>query len=315
MTPGHPPPKGNGMASTPSAPSATVSTKALPFLALILGSACLAFGPLLVRVADVSPIASVFWRLGLATPLLLLVALVMARRDGRWGGGGGASFGSLKNLPWGLAALAGLFFGADLPAWHLGIMQTTSANATLFGNGAAFMLAGWALIWGGEAPDRRNLSALGLALLGTLLLLGASARISVDHLVGDLLCLLGTSLYTGYLIILIRLRSEHPTATILGIATGIAALVVLPMALLWPGNFWPQDWTPVIIYALSSQFIGQGLVIYATGSLSATVIGIGLLVQPILSALIGWSFFGEIMNPAQAIGAAFVCAALVLVRR
>lgn len=302
---------GAGMqsASTLPAPAPTPApapSRALPFTALIIGSACLAFGPLLVRLSDVSPVSAAFWRLGLATPLLLLATFAFGSRQ---------ALPSLRTIPWGLAALAGLFFGADLPAWHFGILQTTTANATLFGNGAAFLLAGWAMIWGGEPADRQNLASLALALVGTLLLLGASAEIGTAHLVGDLLCLLGTSLYTGYLIILMRLRSRFATGTILTIATAVAAVVVLPFALLAPGSFWPTDWSPVLTYAVTSQFIGQGLVIFATGSLPAAVVGVGLLVQPILSAASGWLIFGETFNLTQGTGAAIICLALVLVRR
>lgn len=292
------------MSSAP--PAAVPARRALPFAALIFGSACLAFGPLLVRLSDVSPVSSAFWRLSLSTPLLLLATFAFGSR---------AALPSLRQIPWGLAILAGIFFGADLSAWHFGIMQTTTANATLFGNGAAFLLAGWAMIWGGEPADKQNLAALALALAGTLLLLGASAEIGMAHLVGDLLCLLGTSLYTGYLIVLMRLRAKFATGTILTIATAAAAVVVLPFALLAPGSFWPGDWSPVLTYAVTSQFIGQGLVIFATGSLPAAVIGIGLLVQPILSAASGWLLFGETLNLTQALGAAIICAALVLVRR
>src|SRR3546814_14001888 len=63
------------------------------FPAMILGSSCLALGPLMVRVADVGPLASGFWRLALAAPLRLLLAPMTgqarpaARRGGEeWGG-------------------------------------------------------------------------------------------------------------------------------------------------------------------------------------------------------------------------------------
>src|SRR3546814_16238372 len=44
------------------------------FPAMILGSSCLALGPWMVRVADVGPLASGFWRLALSAPPPLLLA-------------------------------------------------------------------------------------------------------------------------------------------------------------------------------------------------------------------------------------------------
>ena len=55
-----------------------MSTRAqrFAFPAMILGSAALSFGPYLVRTSDVAPEASAFWRVGLATlPLFLLARL------------------------------------------------------------------------------------------------------------------------------------------------------------------------------------------------------------------------------------------------
>jgi drug/metabolite transporter (DMT)-like permease len=277
-----------------------------PLAALILGSALLAFGPLLVRLSDVGPIASAFWRMTLAAPVLVIVALWM-RRDG-----GGVP---LKGLPWGLAALAGFFFAADLASWHLGIVRTTTANATLFANTTAFMLAGWAILVKRQNPGASTLRALGLAGAGSLLLFGSSAQVSSAHLAGDLLSLCAAALYTGYLLTVIRLRDRLPTSTVLAMSTLASVVVLLPLALIEPGAIWPADWRPVVGLAISSQLLGQGLMVFASGKLPAPVIGIGLLVQPLVSAAAGWLVFGEVLGPVEMVGAALVAAALVMIRR
>lgn len=293
----------------PPAPSHLSAPRARPwpFAALVLGSACLALGPLLVRLSDVSAVSSAFWRMMLALPVLLVVATLARRGD--W------AAPALAALPFAGALLAGALFAVDLSLWHMGIERTTLANATLFGNGAAFMLAGWSIMVGGEQPHRRTLAALGLALAGIILLLGLSADLSPRHLAGDLFCLAASAFYAGYLIVVMRLRGRLSTATLLAMTTTASALILLPMALLAPGSFWPQDWLPLLALAVTSQLVGQGLLVFATGSLPATVIGVGLLVQPILSAVLGWLMFAEAMGPLELVGAAMVCAALVLVRR
>jgi drug/metabolite transporter (DMT)-like permease len=278
----------------------------LPVAALILGSSLLAFGPLLVRLSDVGPIASAFWRMALAAPVLLAVA-IWARRDG--------SGLSLTSLPWGFAIAAGFFFAADLAAWHLGIVRTTTANATLFANTTAFMLAGWAILVKRQNPGTGTLRALALAGAGSLLLFGSSAQVSPAHLAGDLLSLLAAALYTGYLLMVIRLRDRLPTSTVLAMSTLASVVLLLPLALLEPGSIWPTDWRPVAGLAVSSQLLGQGLMVFASGKLPAPVIGIGLLVQPLVSAAAGWAVFGEVLGPVELVGAALVAAALVLVRR
>lgn len=286
--------------------SETLPASRWPLVALLVGSALLAFGPLLVRLADVSTASSAFWRMSLAAPVLVAVAV--------WQRRGGAGI-PLKALPWGVALVAGFFFAADLVSWHGGIVRTTMANATLFGNATAFLMAGWVLVVQRQKASRPTLQALALAGAGTALLLGNSAQMSPEHLVGDMLSLFAAAFYTGYLLVIIRLRDRLPTATVLAMSTVVSSLLLLPVALMFPGQFWPTDWRPVVALAVSSQLLGQGLMVYASGKLPAPVIGIGLLVQPLVSAMAGWLIFGETLGPVELLGAAMVAAALVLVRR
>ena len=60
--------------------------------------------------------------------------------------------------------------------------------------------------------------------------------------------------------------------------------------------------------------IGQGLLVYAIGALPPLVVGLTLLTQPAISALIGWLVYGETLSPLDWVGAAAIAAALVLVR-
>ena len=104
------------------------------FLALIIGSTALAFGPWLVRLSGVGPVAAGFWRLSLALPFLFLLA-ALTRQPVHWP--------ARRMLL--LIGLAGFFFAADLAAWHVGIHMTKLANATLFGNMSSFAFALWGL--------------------------------------------------------------------------------------------------------------------------------------------------------------------------
>ena len=79
-------------------------------------------------------------------------------------------------------------------------------------------------------------------------------------------------------------------------------------------QIWPHDWTPVLLFALSSQVLGQGLLVFALGNLPPLVVGLVLLSQPAIAALIGWFAYGERLSPVDFVGAAAIAAALILVR-
>src|SRR3546814_19964337 len=71
--------------------------------------------------------------------------------------------------------------------------------------------------------------------------------------------------------------------------SSVATLPLLLGAALALGEtIMPQNWTPLIALALSSQVVGQGLLIWALPRFSPLVIGLTLLVQPAVAALAGW---------------------------
>jgi drug/metabolite transporter (DMT)-like permease len=51
------------------------------------------------------------------------------------------------------------------------------------------------------------------------------------------------------------------------------------------------------------------------GHVRPLVTGLAFLLQPVVSAVIGWLFYGEALSAPDWIGAALIAAAIVLVRR
>jgi drug/metabolite transporter (DMT)-like permease len=273
------------------------------FPALIAGNLVLALGPWMVRLADVGPVASGFWRVALAIPFLLLLAWrQQAGRDAP---------------PWSLVAIVvagGLFFAADLAAWHVGIGLTKLANASLFGNASSFVLVLYGFVMLRRLPRQVQALALLLAAAGAGLLMGSSYELSPKNFTGDLFCLAAGLLYTGYLIAVDRARRTMAPMPVLAIATAAAALPLLLLALALGQKVLPDDWTPLLILSFGSQVVGQGLLVYAVGYLSPVVVGLGLLAQPAAGAVIGRLAYGETFSLADGAGAVLIAVALVLIR-
>ena len=271
---------------------------------MIVSNIFLAMGPWMVRLADVGPVASGFWRLALAIPLLVLFA---------WHSGGRQSFriGGVIGLT---IILGGLFFAADLAAWHYGILRTKLANATLFGNSSSLLFAIYGFIVARMMPRKVQALALALALVGAILLLGSSYELSPEHLTGDLFAILAGLFYTFYLIAIDRARRVLAPMPVLALATVAGAAPLLLFALALGEQVIPGDWTPLILLSLGSQVIGQGLLVFAMGHLSPVVVGLGLLTQPAVTAVIGWYAYDERLSVTDGIGALLICVALVLIR-
>jgi drug/metabolite transporter (DMT)-like permease len=272
------------------------------FAALLTGATILAFGGWLIRLADVGPVASAFWRVTLAFPFLLLLVRVTDQpvpRDRR------------LIL---IALLAGVFFAANLAIWHSGVLLTRIANAMLFGNVASFLFVGYGFLCARRLPGPAQWVALALAVAGVALLLGRSYELSPDHVLGDLLCIIAGVSFTGYLIAMDQARGRLAALPTLAISTAAGIPILFVASLVMGQALMPTNWLPLILLAFGSQLIGQGLMVYAIGHLSPIVVGLTLLVQPAVGAALGWVFYDERLDMPDFIGMVAIAIALVLIR-
>ncbi|KAF0225379.1 MAG: hypothetical protein FD176_430 [Rhodospirillaceae bacterium] len=273
--------------------------------ALILGAVAIGFAPIFVRLSEVGPVATGFHRLFWSVPLFVLL---MYRAP------------ACRPSPgqWRVMALSGVFFAGDMIVWHLGIMLTSVANASLFTNMAPIFvaLALW-LIWR-QRPSARFVLALLVAFTGALALVGGAPVLSPERLTGDGLSLLSGLFYAGYILAVGRAREDLPTPLLMAVGGAVAALVILAAALALGETVWPsglRGWAVVLGLALVSQCAGQGLIAWGLAHVSASFAAVLLLLQPVVAVLMAWVLFAETLGTAQAVGAMVVLAGIHLARK
>ncbi len=287
--------------------------RALAFIALLAGGAAIAFSPIFVRLADVGPMQSAFWRVGLAVPFLGAWAAWAARRAR-------LDKNRADAPPMALAPVlaAGAFFAGDLAFWHLAIVYTSVANATLLANFAPIFvtLGGWLAF--GQRVTRLFLVALAISLGGAALLVGAGFGAAGTGLAGDAFGAVTAIFYGAYMLAIWRSRGTGGTAAVMALSTAVSALLLLPVALGWGGDLLPQSprgWLIVLALAVIPQVAGQSLIAYAMAHLPASLSSLSLLIQPVLAAVYAVAILGEGMQALQVAGAAVVLAGIYFARR
>jgi len=275
----------------------------LLFAALLGGNFALALGPWLVRLTDTGPVSAAFWRMFLALPFLMALAAVAKQR---------MTGIPIKTL--GLVAIGSLAFAGDLASWHIGIGMTRLGNATLFGNAGSIVLLFWGFIIARALPKGTEWLAIVFALSGAAILLGRSLEISTTTFVGDLFCVTAGLLYAVYLLTLQGARGQFGSWSLLVWVSVFACPVLLALAIALGEPIWPTDWTPIVLLFVSSQLIGQGLLVYSLGHFPPLVIGLTLLTQPAIAAVVGWSVFGEVLTWLDIVGMVLLGSALVVAR-
>ncbi|TSJ63041.1 DMT family transporter [Starkeya sp. 3C] len=299
------------------------------FFAVVFAALCIGFSPVLVRYADVGPAATGFWRLFFALGPTVVWAFAERRAAGRRPGAAGARRGpSARQFL--LAAIAGLFFGADLVAFHSGLARTSTANAVLLGNLAVVFVFVFGWVFLRERPTRGLLIALVMALSGTLLIISSSAvsgaasgRYAVS-VAGDALCVAAALFYAGYMLTTraVRRAGTGDAAPLGGgmaslIATSSGAVLCIGWAVATGEVLIPQSLQgllAVIGLGLIAHATGQGLATFALGRLPAGLISVVLLLQIVVGVALAALLFGEVPSLAVFAGGMLVVAGVATAR-
>jgi drug/metabolite transporter (DMT)-like permease len=281
--------------------------KPLAIAALLLGAAAIAVAPVFVRLSDTSPAASAFWRMALAAPVLWLWVFASERNS--------VPTGKTQSK---LLIFAGICFAGDLAAWHWSIAFTSVANATLELNFAPIFVTIGAWLLFGQRVSKLFLAALLVTLAGATLLIGPNAGTPGNALLGDGLGVLAGLFYACYMLAIKSATATVSTARIMAVSTTVAAVALLPYALLTAEHVLPQSaygWLILIGMALLAHVLGQSLIAYGFAHLPASFSSVTLLMQPVFAALYAWTLLGEAMGLNQIAGGAIVLLGIYLAKR
>ena len=294
-------------AAGPRAPVAWVLS------ALIMGALFAGASTLFVRLSDLGPVSSAFYRAFLALPVLWLAM--------GWETRAAASVPprALGRGEYGLLALAGLFFAGDLFFWHLAIMNTAVANATLLATLSPVYVTAILFVLFGDRVRPLFLGGTALAVAGAGLLMGDSFAFRPDRLLGDVYGLITGLFLAGYMVTVGRLRQTAGigTGTLMFWSTLVTAATLLPLALALEDRMLAATvfgWAMLAALALVSHVAGQGLVAFAMAHLPTAFASVGLIMEVVAAAVLGWLFLNEPLAPLQCLGAAVVVLGVVVAR-
>ncbi|MHC1547767.1 DMT family transporter [Phyllobacterium sp. K27] len=288
----------------------TANANRLALAALLLGGIAIGGSPIFVRLSEVGPMTTAFWRVALAFLPLLVWSKAMpdVKRDARPE--------SLADYFW--LSMPGIFLAADLAAWHLALHMTSVANATLLANLAPIFvtLGSWAIFR--ARVSRIFLIGLATALIGVVVLKGGPAALGDGKLAGDATAAVAAIFYAGYILVIGRLRVRFSTRTIMIWSTASAAICMLPVSLIFETNLIPLTlfgWAMLAGLAFISHAAGQGMITYALAFLPPAFSSLTLLLQPVVAAALAWVLLSEPIGLMQAIGGVIVIFGILIARR
>ncbi len=283
------------------------SARARAVLAAMAGATLIGLAPIGIRLSELGPQATNFWRFALALPILALWGL---RRPAP----------SSRDLAW--LAFAGILFGLELSLWAAALGLTTIANATLLANMTPVFAALFAWILFRERLKPLAFAGGAVALAGAAMLTLARAQAGQGHAeqgwLGDALGFSAAFGYAGYLLIVRALGARVGVGAIMFWASLSAmaytfCLSVATETALFPHTW--RGWAIVVGLGIVVQAGGQGLIAYGVARLPIVVSTVLLWMQPLSAAGLSWALFGEALGPMAFAGAAFVLGGIYFVQR
>jgi drug/metabolite transporter (DMT)-like permease len=282
-----------------------VAARLAPFAALVAGAAAIGISPVSVRLADVGPFASAFWRVTLALPLLCAWARLVD----------GPGRPPQRFAP--ATILSGLTFAGTLLFWHPSVTHTSVANATFFATTAPIwvVLVGWLLFR--QRVTAEVLLGLGLCLIGGAALLAQSFQLKPAGAIGDLFGVATGVFYGLYFLAVKAARKTMSAARLTFEATLITAAILFVVALVAEPTILPRSGkglAALLAMAWISHSGGQGLLAIALGRLSAAFSSLVIFLEAIAAAGFAWAILGEPLTIVQALGGATILGGIFVAR-
>jgi drug/metabolite transporter (DMT)-like permease len=265
-----------------------------------------------LQAAGVPSLSIAAWRLALAALILAPLVLVRCRDE----------LAGLTRRHWGLAMASGAFLAAHFATWILSLEYTSVASsvALVTTNPIWIGMASWLLFR--ERLGAVMMLAIALAIAGSAVIFGVDAVPATSSaarpMLGNGLAIVGSLAVCGYLLIGRGLRRAMSLLAYIGVvyATAAACLMLLAVIAGAPlGGFAPAAWLWLLALAVGPQLLGHSSINWGLKHLSATLIALAILGEPIGSTALAWLLLDEPVGAVKIAGMALLLAGIFLAAR
>jgi drug/metabolite transporter (DMT)-like permease len=272
-------------------------SKAWSYAALFMAILCIAWSAIFVRWTAIPGLASAFYRLLIPSIVLLPTFIWPGRRK------------QLGLRSYAIIAAGGFFFALDLAFYNTSILQTSAANATLLGNNTPIFVGVLTWLVFRRKPGYSFWIGLALAVVGSLVILGADIARHARFGLGDAMALAASACFAVYLLATEQVRAHTGTLEFLRLAIFSSTVFMFVFALILRVSLGVPDRRTLLALlglGLVSQLGGYLALTYALGHLPATITSVSLLSQGPLTAVLAALLLGEPLTRYQIAGGALV---------
>src|SRR5690606_31447666 len=166
----------------------TIKVMKKPRIALTLGILCISIFPILVKLNLTSGLISAFYRMAIASAILVPYVLITKR------------FRMTSKKAFFLSVICGVVFGLDVGVWNIAIQQSTATQATLLTNLSPVWVGIGAFLFLSDKPKRNFWIGTLVAIIGMVLLVGFDLFLNFDFDLAFIFGVLSGMLYAIYML-------------------------------------------------------------------------------------------------------------------
>ena len=280
---------------------------ASPHVRLFTGAVLISFSPVFVRLVNVSPTTSGFYRVFIGGIALAAFIVLTGRRI------------TFSARVWRILVASAVFFALDLWFWHRSIVYIGPGLATLLANLQVFFMMAAGVLFLGQRPSLIQVVAIPLAVLGLYLIVGSDWQAPIpNYRAGVWLGVLTAISYAGYMLCMraARIGAVHAVPMREVAVMSLMVSVVLAVSAVAEGESLAVTTLPdvgwLLAYGLLAHAIGLMFIASSLADVTTTEAGLALLLQPSLSFLWDILFFGREVSLTEATGAALTLLAIYL---
>jgi drug/metabolite transporter (DMT)-like permease len=296
----------------------------LPF-SLLIAILAVSTSSIFIRFAQADGAPSlVIAALRLTFATLLLAPLALTRHRGE--------LQSLTSKQLTLGVISGLFLAVHFATWISSLEYTSVASSVVFVSTGPLWVALLSPMLFNEKFTRAAILGLGLAILGGAVIGLSDACVIQDGIQcpelgqifngraawGNFLALAGAWTVSGYLIIGRKLRAGMSLIPYIFLVYGMAAaalIVIMLAAGQSPFGYAPKTYGWIFLLAAVPQLIGHSTYNWLLKRLSATLVAVTTLAEPVGSAFLAYFFLDEIPKASVVAGGLTILAGIYLVAR
>ncbi len=262
------------------------------YLVLAIGVVSVSFAAIFIRLAEAPPLVIAAYRLCLASLIICPAAWIHSRDELR----------RLARRDIIMALLSGGFLALHFALWIASLSYTTVATSVVLVTANPIFVGIASYLFFRERLGRQAILGIAVCIIGAVLIGYSNWRLGPQPLQGGILALLGALAVAGYLLIGRRLRQNIGLLSYASLTYSSAGFLLLLSALAAGHSLVGYSTTTYLMMALLAvvpQLLGHSSLNWSLRFVSATLITVAVLGEPVGATALAYVILGEVPTPAE----------------